>query len=230
MQIKGILLSALAAILSVSLFAGCGTDPNVKPQDSATDSYAVDMNATKDEALSPGNGFQAYPSGKTDPVTVDGVEVSPNDFALRSFELGYMLGCSFQDPGELSVDAAVQYGMTHIFEKNFYQLDNYAVAYRTVEPKLVEEELIRQFGKSDYDMTKSVFYNPTTKKLEMWLPEYGTDLYYHIDAADVSGSQLKVSTTFYNEKEKSTLFGKTAITVEVADGKPLIRSVSTQTE
>ena len=90
--------------------------------------------------------------------------------------------------------------------------------------------LIRQFGKSDYDMTKSVFYNPTTKKLEMWLPEYGTDLYYHIDAADVSGSQLKVSTTFYNEKEKSTLFGKAAITVEVADGKPLIRSVSTQTE
>ena len=217
MQIKGILLSALAAILSVSLFAGCGTDPNVKPQDSTTDPYAVDMNATKDEALSPGNGFQAYPSGKTDPVTVDGVEVSPNDFALRS-------------PGELSVDAAVQYGMTHIFEKNFYQLDNYAVAYRTVEPKLVEEELIRQFGKSDYDMTKSVFYNPTTKKLEMWLPEYGTDLYYHIDAADVSGSQLKVSTTFYNEKEKSTLFGKAAITVEVADGKPLIRSVSTQTE
>ena len=140
MQIKGILLSALAAILSVSLFAGCGTDPNVKPQDSTTDPYAVDMNATKDEALSPGNGFQAYPSGKTDPVTVDGVEVSPNDFALRSFELGYMLGCSFQDPGELSVDAAVQYGMTHIFEKNFYQLDNYAVAYRTVEPKLVEEE------------------------------------------------------------------------------------------
>ena len=89
MQIKGILLSALAAILSVSLFAGCGTDPNVKPQDSTTDPYAVDMNATKDEALSPGNGFQAYPSGKTDPVTVDGVEVSPNDFALRSFELGY---------------------------------------------------------------------------------------------------------------------------------------------
>lgn len=227
MRRKAIAAGCLTAAFFLSLLAGCGADPNVRQETTAPEDYDVELENTADEAVNP-YGFHAYASGKTDPVTVGGVEISPNACALRSFELGYMIGESFGSVKELSLDAAVQYGMTHLFYENFYKIDNRSVAFRNVFPEKVEKELTRQFGKTDYDLTKSVFYNPSTKKLEMWIPEYGRDLYYNVDAADVSGKELTVVTTFYNEQEKSTLFGKATITVEAEDGGYVIRSVASE--
>ena len=167
-------------------------------------------------------------SGKTDPVTFKNVEVDVNAFALRSHELAYMIGeTKFDSPDELSVDAATQFGFTHIFYEDFYKIDNRAVAFRTVKSEQIKEQLEKYFGKNSIDPEKSILYNPKTKKLEMWLPEYGTNMYYNIDAVQEEGDALEITTTFYREKAKSTLLCKTVISVGIEDGKPVILRLKT---
>ena len=176
-----------AGILCISALAGCGSDPTVRQTEETKENYQVATEATGDEAENIYK-FTAYPSGKTDPVTFKDVEVDVNAFALRSHELAYMIGeTKFDSPDELSVDAATQFGFTHIFYEDFYKIDNRAVALRTVKSEQIEEQLEKYFGKNSIDPEKSILYNPKTKKLEMWLPEYGTNMYYNVDAVQEEG-------------------------------------------
>ena len=234
-----------AGILCISALAGCGSDPTVRQTEETKENYQVATEATGDEAENIYK-FTAYPSGKTDPVTFKDVEVDVNAFALRSHELAYMIGVDvnafalrshelaymigetkFDSPDELSVDAATQFGFTHIFYEDFYKIDNRAVALRTVKSEQIEEQLEKYFGKNSIDPEKSILYNPKTKKLEMWLPEYGTNMYYNVDAVQEEGDALEITTTFYREKAKSTLLCKTVISVGIEDGKPVILRLKT---
>ena len=228
MRTHRILSLITAGLLCVSALAGCGSDPTVKQTEETKEDYQVVTEATGDEADS-AYGFAAYPSGKTDPVEFKGTEVDVNAFALRGYELSYMVGESnFGSPDELSVDAATQYGFTHIFFDDFYKINNRAVAFRTVTTEQVEEQLKKHFGKNSIDPSKSVLYNPTTKKLEMWVPEYGTNMYYNIDAVQEEGDALEITTTFYREKAKSTLLCQTVISVGIEDGNPVILRLKTE--
>lgn len=227
MRTLRILSLMTAGILCISALAGCGSDPTVRQTEETKENYQVATEATGDEAENIYK-FTAYPSGKTDPVTFKDVEVDVNAFALRSHELAYMIGeTKFDSPDELSVDAATQFGFTHIFYEDFYKIDNRAVAFRTVKSEQIEEQLEKYFVKNSIDPEKSILYNPKTKKLEMWLPEYGTNMYYNIDAVQEEGDALEITTTFYREKAKSTLLCKTVISVGIEDGKPVILRLKT---
>lgn len=227
MRTLRILSLMTAGILCISALSGCGSDPTVRQTEETKENYQVATEATGDEAENIYK-FTAYPSGKTDPVTFKDVEVDVNAFALRSHELAYMIGeTKFDSPDELSVDAATQFGFTHIFYEDFYKIDNRAVAFRTVKSEQIEEQLEKYFVKNSIDPEKSILYNPKTKKLEMWLPEYGTNMYYNIDAVQEEGDALEITTTFYREKAKSTLLCKTVISVGIEDGKPVILRLKT---
>ena len=227
MRTLRILSLMTAGILCISALSGCGSDPTVRQTEETKENYQVATEATGDEAENIYK-FTAYPSGKTDPVTFKDVEVDVNAFALRSHELAYMIGeTKFDSPDELSVDAATQFGFTHIFYEDFYKIDNRAVAFRTVKSEQIKEQLEKYFGKNSIDPEKSILYNPKTKKLEMWLPEYGTNMYYNIDAVQEEGDALEITTTFYREKAKSTLLCKIVISVGIEDGKPVILRLKT---
>ena len=108
----------LAILLFAAVFSACGVDPNVKQEEKATADYQVKIEDEEEEVER--EGFYAYGKGKTDPVTVNGVEVSVKDFAVRSYELAYLMAQkSFDKPEDIPLDAAVQYAFTHIFYKDF---------------------------------------------------------------------------------------------------------------
>lgn len=218
----------LAIILSVAVFSACGVDPNVKQADSdATSDYEVRIDSEEDEVER--EGFYAYGKGKTDPVEVGGTEVNVKDFAVRSYELAYMMAQkSFSSPKELPLDAAVQYGFVHVFYKDFHTIVNKTVQYRSTSEQQLRAVLKEQFGTDDFDVTSSVLYNPGKKTFEMWIPAYGTSIYYHIDAVNVGSDQVEIVTTFYNEFSRSTLFGRATITVRIQDDKPVIYALNAE--
>ena len=73
-----------------------------------------------------------------------------------------------------------------------------------------------------------MLYNAGKKLFEMWTPEYGTNIYYTIDAVNVDGDTAEIITTFYNELKRSTMMGRTTITVKVQDGKPVIAALKAE--
>jgi NADH:ubiquinone oxidoreductase subunit E len=62
----------------------------------------------------------------------------------------------------------------------------------------------------------------------MWIPSYGTNIYYIVDAVNVSGDKAEIVTTFYNELARNTLLGKATITVKIRDKKPVIESLKAE--
>ena len=217
----------LAILLFAAVFSACGVDPNVKQEEKATADYQVKIEDEEEEVER--EGFYAYGKGKTDPVTVNGVEVSVKDFAVRSYELAYLMAQkSFDKPEDIPLDAAVQYAFTHIFYKDFYNINNKAAQYRSAEEKQVRDSLTEQFGTDDFDVTSSMLYNPGKKIFEMWVPSYGTNIYYIIDAVNVGSDQAEIVTTFYNEFARQTLLGHATITVKIKDGKPVIHSLKAE--
>ncbi len=220
-------IGCAAALFALNLTA-CGVDPNVKqPVEETSAEYVVET--TADAVEEEREGFHAYGSGKTDPVTVDGVEIAPGDFAVRSYELAYMLAQpDFSAPEEIPMEAAVQYGFAHVYFDDLHSITNKAMQYRTATEKEIREKLVELFGTDDYNVRESVLYNPEKELFEMWIPEYGTNIYYTVDAVNVSGSQAEIITTFYNEISRSTMLGRTTLTVAVKDAKPVIAALKSE--
>lgn len=215
-----------ATILAMVLFTSCvGVDPNVKQEKKTTSSYKIETTAPENEVEK--SGFNAYGDGLTDPVTLKGKKVDVNSFALRSFELGYLLGTgSFKKPSKLPVDLLVQYAFSHLSYKNIFQIPKNKSLYRKATAAQINKELKKHFGKMKINLTKSTLYNKGKKYFEMWLPNYGTNVYYRVDAADVSKDKVKIITTFFNELKKSSKLGRTTMTIKLKDGKPVISSLT----
>lgn len=215
-----------AAILAVT-FASCGVDPNVKQEEEATQDYAVKINGDEEEKEL--EGFHSYAAGKTDPVTVDGVEVEVTDFALRSYELAYMIAQpNFASVDDIPIDPLVQFAFAHVYFENLNEMNNKAMQYRDADESQIKEQLMRYFGRDDFKIKDSVLYNSGKEIFEMWIPEYGCNIYYKIDAVDVDGNKAQIITTFYNELKRETMLGRTTIVVAVKDGKPVISSLSAE--
>ena len=159
---------------------------------------------------------------------MNGTQVKVADFALRSYELAFMMALNFEKPTDLPVDAAVQYALVHVYYPDFHSINNKSIQYRTATPDQVKAELVKQFGTDDFPITDSVLYNPEKEIFEMWTPEYGTNIYYNVDAVNVSGSEAEIITTFFNEMKHATMLGRATITVKVQDGKPVIASLKSE--
>ena len=226
-SISAVISLFCAAAVCASVFCAC-SDPNVKPEENSSDSYVVDVSGgAESETLL--EGFHSYGAGKTDPVEVSGVEVKVGDFALRSYQLAFMMAqTNFDKPGDIPLDLLVQYAFSHTLFKNLNEMTNHAVQYRSASEEDIRAELKKQFGTDDFPVTDSVLYNPEKKLFEMWIPEYGTNIFYTIDAVNVDGSQAEIITTFYNELERKTLLGRTTITVKISDGAPVIASLKAE--
>lgn len=224
------LLSLILAVLFViAAFSACGVDPNVKNGEEETKSdYKVDIGDDEEEEVEH-DGNYAYGKGKTDPVQLGSVEVNVKDFAVRSYELAFQLAQkNFSKPTDIPVDAAVQYAFTHIFFRDFYTINNKTVQYRSADEGQIRDSLKEQFGTDDFKVTSSVLYNAEKKIFEMWIPQYGTNIYYIIDAVNTDSDTAEIVTTFYNELARETLFGRTTITVGIKDGKPVIQSLKAE--
>ncbi len=215
----------VSLVIIVILCASCtGVDPNVKQTKSKTSSYKVETTSPNEEVEK--DGFNAYGDGLTDPVKLKGVKTDVSFFALRSYELAFLLGTgSFKNPSKLPVDMLVQYGFAHLSFDDLYKIPRNKVLYRKSDADKINKELKKHFGAMNVDLKKSALYNKGKKYFEMWLPSYGTNVYYRVDAADVSKDKVKIITTFFKELKKSTKLGRTTLTVKLKDGKPVISSM-----
>ena len=216
-----------AALLLAVVFSACGVDPNVKQEKKATNDYAVQISGEAEEKELA--GFHSYGTGKVDPVTVDGVEVNVSDFALRSYELAYMLARpNFASVDDIPIGALVQFAFSHIYFKNLNEMDNKAMQYRDAKESQIKEQLTRYFGRDDFKVKDSVLYNSGRDIFEMWIPEYGCNIYYRVDAVNVDKDKAEIITTFYNELKRETMLGRTTIVAAIKDGKPVIASLSAE--
>lgn len=225
--LKRTLCILFAAVILAATFAACGVDPNVKQEEKATKDYAVELGGEEEEKEL--EGFHSYGTGKTDPVTVDGVEVEVTDFALRSYELAYMIAQSkFSSVSDIPIDPLVQFAFAHVYFENLNEMNNKAMQYRDAKEDQIKEQLVNYFGRDDFNVKESVLYNAGKDIFEMWIPEYGCNIYYKIDAVNVDGKKAEIITTFYNELKRDTMLGRTTIGVTIKDGKPVISSLSTE--
>lgn len=224
-KIKNTLCVLLAAMCFAVFASSCGVDPNVKKDEGTTKSYNVEISDDNEEKEL--EGFHSYGTGDTEPVTVDGVEVSVTDFSIRSYELAYLIAQpNFTSPGNIPIDPLVQFAFVHIYYKNLNEMSNKSLLYRDAKESQIKEQLKKYFGQDDFDIKKSALYNKGKNIFEMWIPEYGCNIYYKVDAVNVDKNKAEIITTFYNELKRQTLFGRTTINVEVRDGKPVITSLS----
>lgn len=226
-HLKRTLCIIFAVIMIAATFAACGVDPNVKQEDEATNDYAVKISADDEEKEK--EGFHSYGAGKTDPVTVDGVEVEVTYFAVRSYELAYMFAQqNFSSVSDIPLDALVQYAMVHVYFEFPNEMSNKAMQYRDAKESQIKEQLKKYFGRDDFKVKDSMLYNPGKEIFEMWIPEYGCNIYYKIDAVNVDKDKAEIITTFYNELKRETMLGRTTIVVKIKDGKPIISSLATE--
>lgn len=218
--------SIAAGVLAAALLTSCtGVDPNVKQEKKATSAYQIETTAPENEVEK--SGFNAYGDGLTDPVTVKGVKVDVNSYAIRSFELAFLLGTgSFKNPSKLPVDLLVQYAFAHLSYEDIFKIPKNKSLYRKATEAQINKELKKHFGPMKVDLKKSTLYNKGKKYFEIWLPNYGTNVYYRVDAADVSKNKVKIITTFFNELKKSSKLGRTTMTVTVKGKKPVISGMS----
>ena len=226
-SIKKTVCIILAILMLAATFAACGVDPNVKQNEESTENYEVKIDKEDEEKEL--EGFHSYGVGKTDPVTVGGVEVDVTDYAVRSYELAYMMAQkNFESVDKIPIDPLVQFAFTHVFFSNLNEMNNKAMQYRETKESQVKEQLKYYFGRDDFDVKKSVLYNPGKDIFEMWIPEYGCNIYYKIDAVDADKDKAEIVTTFYNELKRETMLGRTTITVAIKDGKPVIASLASE--
>lgn len=214
-----------ALILSITLLVGalfsCGSDPNIKQEEEGKDNYVVETTPEGEEKLL--DGFHAYGSGKTDPIEIGGVKVDVCAFALRSYELAFMLAQkNFDKPTDIPLDAAVQFAFSHIYFKDLHSINNKAVQYKSATEKQISDSLKSLFGTDGFDIKKSMLYNSGKAVFEMWLPEYGTNVFYNIDSVNEKDAGADIRVTFYNEIKKDTLLGRETISVIIKDGKAYI--------
>lgn len=218
-----VILSAVSVAL---LCASCSVDPNVK-QEETTKSYSVESG--KDQEEKELSGFHSYAAGKTDPVTVNGVEISVTDFSLRAYELAYMIAQpKFTSADNIPIDALVQFAFAHVYFPNLNEMNNKSMQYRYANEDQIKEQLMTYFGSDKFKIKESVLYNSGKKFFEMWIPKYGCNIYYNIDTVNTKEDGAEIVTTFYNELKRETLFGKTTINVKIKDGKPVIDSLSAE--
>lgn len=213
---KKIMSFALVLVLSLTVFTACSnTDPNVKQTStSQSDGYVVNTDEDSQESSSAAD---------------DGV-VDADYYANRSYELRFLFAVSsFNKPSEISTGALVQYAFCRIYYDNLTDMPRKGVKMREATAKQITEQIQKDFGKVNVDVTKSDLYNQEKKKFEMWEPLYGGDIYFNAKSEKVNDGEYTVISTFYNDEAKTEIKGTTVMTVSVSkDGKQYIKKLSSK--
>lgn len=212
---KKILSLALVLVLSLTVFTACSnTDPNVK-QTTSSQSDGYEVNTDEDTSES---------------TTKDDGVVNADYYANRSYELRFLFAVdSFDKPSDISTSVLVQYAFCRLYYDNLTDMPRKGVKMREATQKQITDQIQKEFGKVNVDVTKSDLYNHDKKKFEMWESLYGSDIYFNAKSEKVSDSEYKVTSTFYNDEAKTEVKGTTVMTVSVSkDGKQYIKKLSSK--
>lgn len=227
------IVSFIIAIVIAALFAvSCSNiNPNVD-RGKNDGSTVTDTESVKDTA-SEENGYEvvAVGGGRDEAKEIDGVKVDVGAFARRSYELCFLLGqTSFGSVDEMSLDAAVQFAFCHLNYEELWQMPVSVDVYRTATVEEISDKLEEYFGENKIDPTKSVLYTASLKKLEMYQPKYGVGVFYNVDSFEKTDEEgvYEIITTFFGERSKANVIGRTTMKIKVAEGKAVIVSMTSE--
>lgn len=224
---KNIVLIALLIMLFI--FSSCDNiDPVVTHDERSTDTYEVDTNnVTYNEDKQNGNTeYKAYGGGEDKLLTVDGTVVDTGEFAIRAYELYYMLGQgNFKSVNDIDVGALTQFAFCHLFYDELYKMPHGSMIYRQASQEEIDRCIEQFFGKNDIDSTASVLYNRGKRAFEMWQPEYGTDVFYTVNSAEIDGLFVIINVTFYTDINKTEQQNNIELKLSVENGSAVINSM-----
>lgn len=195
------------AALAMLFLSGCGNiNPAVNPTGSAFSESSTEGSET-------GNSIPDY--------------INADHFARRSYELRYLFALEkFNSPDEIPINALVQYAFCHLYYDNLTDMPRSGSKFRQATAGDIKQEIFKQFGNIDADITKADLYNSSKQSFEMWEPLYGTDIFYDVSLSKAGENTYRASSTFYSDSTKQTIIGKTVLTVEDADGQILIKKLT----
>ncbi len=214
---KKIICVLMSVLMCMAIFTACSNaDPNVKNESTTSnDNYVVDTQESSENESTSNQSNSA---------------VDLTYYANRSYELRFLLAIdSFDSPSDISTSAIVQYAFCRLYYDNLVDMPRKGVKMREATAKQINEQIQKDFGKVNVDVTKSDLYNKGKKKFEMWEPLYGTDIYYDASSEEVNKNEYTVTTVFYEDEAKSEVKGTTVLTVELGkDGKQYIKKLSSK--
>lgn len=225
---KKLILTALSIAILSAIISCDNIDPVVTHITDSTDTYEVDTGVTADSGKENNEKkeYKAYGGGEDRLLTVDGVTVDTGEYAIRAYELYFMLGQdSFDNITGIDVSAVTQFAFCHLFYDELYKMPNGNMMYRQATQEEIDRCVERFFGKNDIDTTKSVLFNRGKRVFEMWQPEYGTDIYYNINSAEPDGLDVLIDVTFYNDLNKTEPKKNIVINVSIEDNNAVISSM-----
>ena len=153
--------------------------------------------------------------------------INADDLAHRSYELCYLLAQEkFNSPEQISVYALVQYSFCHLYYENLTEMPRSGNKMRQASVDEIKQEISKQFGSVDTDITKADLYNSGKQCFEMWEPLYGTDIFYEVSLSPAGKNTYKAISTFYSDSTQKEEIGKTVLTVEDSAGQVLIKKMT----
>ena len=244
MASSALVIALLFALFS--LYSCSGYDPNVlyslneydpngrvEENTEAKEGVSVAVTEKNTEAPEADSGeYVCIGGGRDQTRDVNGVTVDVGAFALRSYELCFLLGQSgFSDPSEISLDPAVLFAFCHLYYDELWSMPNGGNLLCTASEDEITGKLAEYFGDAGFDVKKSEYYSSLSGEFEMFAPtQFGTSVYYNVDSAEfASGSgDFEIYTTFYKDSGKTTVLGRTVLTLKTADGRATIASMTSE--
>ena len=216
-------------LLIVTALASCSNiDPVITHTDDTTDTYKVDTDdgTQKNNDHNDTVEYKAYGGGEDKLLSVDGAVVDTGEFAIRAYELYYMLGqTDFQNINGIDVSALTQFAFCHLFYDELYNMPGGSMMYRQASQEDIDRCIEQFFGKNEIDTTKSVLYNRGKRVFEMWQPEYGTDIYYNVNSAEIDGVEVIIDVTFYSDINKSEQLNNIVLKLSIENNSAVISAM-----
>ncbi|MBQ7699144.1 MAG: hypothetical protein IJT49_02240 [Clostridia bacterium] len=216
-------------LLIVTALASCSNiDPVITHTDDTTDTYKVDTDdgTQKNNDHNDTVEYKAYGGGEDKLLSVDGAVVDTGEFAIRAYELYYMLGqTDFQNINGIDVSALTQFAFCHLFYDELYKMPGGSMMYRQASQEDIDRCIEQFFGKNEIDTTKSVLYNRGKRVFEMWQPEYGTDIYYNVNSAEIDGVEVIIDVTFYSDINKSEQLNNIVLKLSIENNSAVISAM-----
>lgn len=135
--------------------------------------------------------------------------------ANRAFELKYLFAVdNFNTPNKISVNVLVQYAFCHLYFENLASMPESGIILRETTSDKLNNILKEHFNLSSVKVEESDLYNISTKKFEMWQPNYGTDVFYDTKTSKIDDSTYETDITFYQNSSKTAIKGQATVTVK----------------
>lgn len=195
------------AVIAMLLMSGCN---NINPEVKKVDS---ELSSSSSEDSESNKAVPEY--------------INADDLAHRSYELRYLLAQEkFNSPEQISVNALVQYCFCHLYYDNLTDMPRSGNRIRQASVDEIKQEILKQFGYVNADITKADLYNSGKQCFEMWEPLYGADIFYVVSLSRTGENTYKAVSTFFSDSSQKEIIGKTVLTVEDSKGEVLIKKMT----